>query len=85
MNAGSTTPIVAMDAPKIPPCDMPINVARFIETGPGVDSAIAIKLSISSAVSQLLDITLSCIRGIIAYPPPKETAPIFRKVKKSFR
>ncbi len=37
-NEGSTTPSVAITAPKSPPWDEPINVARFMAIGHGVDS-----------------------------------------------
>ena len=83
--AGSTTPSVAKNAPIKPPCVAPIKVAIFIAIGPGVDSDTAIKLINSSSVSQLLATTDSCMSGIIPYPPPNETAPIFRKVRKEKR
>ena len=51
-NAGSTTPSVARNAPKNPPCDEPIKVAIFTAIGPGVDSATAIKSRSSDSVSQ---------------------------------
>ena len=51
INDGTTIPSVATNAPKIPPCDEPTNVAIFTAIGPGVDSDIAIILSSSSSVS----------------------------------
>ena len=48
---GKTIPSVAINAPKIPPCDDPTKVAIFTAIGPGVDSAIAIILSNSLSVN----------------------------------
>ena len=42
-NDGRTTPNVADSAPRIPPCEEPINVAMLMARGPGVDSETAIK------------------------------------------
>ena len=75
-NDGNTTPSVARSAPKKPPCDEPMKVDILTAIGPGVDSATAIILSISSSVSQPYIKTLSLINDIIPYPPPKENAPI---------
>ena len=75
-NDGNTTPNVARSAPKKPPCDEPMKVAILTAIGPGVDSATAIILSISSSVSQPYIKTFSLINDIIPYPPPKENAPI---------
>lgn len=83
--AGSTTPMVERSEPNIPPCVEPINVAILMAIGPGVDSDTAIMFNNSSSVNQLLERTSSFISGIIAYPPPKDIAPIFRKVRKSLR
>lgn len=83
INDGKTTPRVAKNEPNKPPCDEPTKVAILIAIGPGVDSDTAIKLSISSSVSQPLAMQVSLTREIIAYPPPKDTAPILRKVRKS--
>lgn len=85
INDGSTTPIVAASAPKTPPCDEPIKVAILTAIGPGVDSDTAIKLISSSSVSQPDDSTSSRISEIMPYPPPKDTAPILRKVKNNSR
>lgn len=48
INDGKTTPSVARTAPQKPPTLEPIKVAIFIATGPGVDSATAIKFITSS-------------------------------------
>ena len=82
---GSTTPSVARNAPRIPPCDEPTNVAIFTAIGPGVDSATAIKLSSSVSVSQPFERHSSLMREIIPYPPPNETAPILRKMRNNFK
>ena len=82
---GKTTPNVANIAPKNPPCEEPTKVAILTAIGPGVDSATAIKLSSSPSVSHPCARQSSRIREIIAYPPPKETTPILRKVRKSER
>jgi len=58
-NDGRTIPSVAINEPKIPPCDEPINVAIFIAIGPGVDSDTAIKFNICSCESQPLVTTVS--------------------------
>ena len=76
INDGNTTPSVARSAPRKPPCDEPTKVAILTAIGPGVDSATAIILSISSSVSQPYIKTFSLINDIIPYPPPKENAPI---------
>ena len=64
-NDGSTTPIVAMNAPSIPPCDEPMKVAIFTARGPGVDSDTAIKLMNSLSVSHPFDSTTSRTSEII--------------------
>lgn len=82
---GRTTPSVASNAPQKPPCDEPTKVAIFTAIGPGVDSATAIKLRSSLSVSQAFARQSSRISEIIPYPPPKDTAPIFKKVKNNFK
>ena len=58
-NDGNTTPSVATNEPRIPPCVEPIKVAIFTARGPGVDSDTAIKFRNSFSVSQPLESTLS--------------------------
>ena len=53
-NDGNTTPSVATNEPRIPPCVEPIKVAIFTARGPGVDSDTAIKFRNSFSVSQPL-------------------------------
>ena len=62
-----------------------MNVAILTASGPGVDSATAMKFKKSSSVSQAFASTVSRMSEIIPYPPPKETAPIFKNVKKRVR
>ena len=62
-----------------------MKVAILTASGPGVDSATAMKLRNSSSVSQAFSSTVSRMSEIMPYPPPKDTAPIFRKVRKSVR
>lgn len=81
MKDGNTTPTVATRAPKIPAWDDPTKVAILTAMGPGVDSDTAIKFIISDSVNQPFDKQSSLIKDIIAYPPPNETTPIFKKVK----
>jgi hypothetical protein len=83
INAGSTTPTVAHKAPKIPPCELPTKVAIFTAIGPGVDSAMPIKLDNISSESHPCEETSSFKRAIIPAPPPKENRPIFKKERKS--
>ena len=64
-NAGSTTPKVAIKAPKNPPFVAPTNVAIFTARGPGVDSDMATRSISSPSVSQFCDNTISLIRDII--------------------
>ena len=54
-NDGNTTPSVATNEPRIPPCVEPIKVAIFTARGPGVDSDTAIKFRNSFSVSQPLE------------------------------
>ena len=84
-NEGVTTPRVATKAPIMPPWDEPIKVAILTAIGPGVDSATAMKLKISSSVSHPFAQQSSRIIDLIPYPPPKETAPIFRNTKNNMR
>lgn len=58
-NDGNTTPSVATNEPRIPPCVEPIKVAIFTARDPGVDSDTAIKFRNSFSVSQPLESTLS--------------------------
>ena len=81
MKDGSTIPSVAMTAPRIPPVRIPTNVAIFTARGPGVLSLRAMKSTSSASVSQPCRSASYCIMAIIAYPPPKVNAPIFRKVR----
>ncbi len=53
-NDGNTTPSVATNEPRIPPCVEPIKVAIFTARGPGVDSDTAIKFRNSFSGSQPL-------------------------------
>ena len=82
---GRMTPSVATSAPKKPACAEPMKVAILTASGPGVDSATAMKLRNSSSVSQAFSSTVSRMSEIMPYPPPKDTAPIFRKVRKRVR
>ena len=58
-NDGNTTPSVATNEPRIPPCVEPIKVAIFTARGPGVDSDTAIKFRNSFSGSQPLESTVS--------------------------
>lgn len=82
---GNTTPRVAINPPMKPACDEPTKVAMFTASGPGVDSDTAIKFTNSSSLSQPKVRTFSRIMDIIPYPPPNDTAPISRKMRKSLR
>ena len=84
-NDGRITPIVATSAPKNPPTDEPTKVATFTARGPGVDSATATKSRNAASVSQPFVITVSFMSAIIPKPPPNETAPILRKLRKRLR
>ena len=84
-NDGRTSPRVAAADPRIPASDEPTNVAIFTAIGPGVDSATAIKFISSASVSHPNERHFSRMREIIPYPPPKDTAPISRKVRNSFK
>ena len=64
-NEGSTTPSVAHSAPHSPPWEAPTKVARFTASGPGVDSATAIKLKNVLSVSQPWFSTVSRTSEII--------------------
>ena len=78
---GSTIPKVAAVAPKSPACLKPTKVAQLMAMGPGVDSAMAVTVTISSWVIQLFFSTqISSISAIMAYPPPKVNKPILKKV-----
>ena len=57
-NDGNTTPSVATNEPRIPPCVEPIKVAIFTARDPGVDSDTAIKFRNSFSVSQPLESTV---------------------------
>lgn len=83
INEGSITAIVETSDPINFETLYPINVAQFIEIGPGVNSEIEIISMSSSFVINLwrIDISFS-IRGIIAYPPPNVNSPILKNVLK---
>ena len=53
-------------APGIPAMQVPTKVAMFTTMGPGVDSAMAMKLTTSSAESQPWEVTSAWISGIMA-------------------
>ena len=72
-NDGNTTPSVATNEPRIPPCVEPIKVAIFTARGPGVDSDTAIKFRNSFSVSQPLESTLSRTSETIHQKVQKET------------
>ena len=81
-NDGKANPKVAKRLPQNPATLNPIYVAAFTEIGPGVDSLIAKISNISAFVAHLRFSTTSFwMMGIIAYPPPKVKAPIFKKVR----
>ena len=81
-NDGMITPSVEKSAPKKPLTLYPTKVDALTAIGPGVDSAIATISSISSLLIHFFFSAISfCIRGIIAYPPPKVNAPIFKKAQ----
>ena len=84
-NDGNTTPSVATNEPRIPPCVEPIKVAIFTARGPGVDSDTAIKFRNSFSVSQPLESTVSRTSETIPQPPPKDKAPIIKKFRKRRR
>ena len=64
-NEGSTTPSVAQNAPAIPACEDPMNVAILMASGPGVDSDTAIKLKNCVSSSQPWRSTFSRMREIM--------------------
>lgn len=59
MKDGRTTPSVAINEPRMPPCVEPINVAILTASGPGVDSETAMKFKNSLSVSQPFEMTVS--------------------------
>ena len=85
MKDGRTTPSVARNEPRMPPCVEPINVTILTASGPGVDSETAIKFKNSLSVSQPFEMTVSHTRETIPYPPSKERAPIIKKFRNNFR
>lgn len=84
MKDGRTTPSVAINEPRMPPCVEPINVAILTASGPGVDYETAMKFKNSLSVSQPFEMTVSLTRETIPYPPPKERAPIIKKFRNNF-
>jgi hypothetical protein len=52
---------------------------------PGVLSLMAMKFIRSSGDIHPWEYTSDCMRGIIAYPPPKVKSPILKKVKNNFK
>ena len=62
-----------------------MNVAMLTASGPGVDSETAMKLTNWLSESQPFASTVSRTMEIMPYPPPKETAPMTRKERKSLK
>ena len=82
MQDGRITARVAIIAPNTPATLCPTKLAALIAIGPGVICEIVIRSVKSLVVIQWYrSTTWPLMRGMAAYPPPKEKAPICRNAR----